>query len=259
MSSDSGRHPDARVRAALPNELEDVARVLTRAFVNDPAMNWFGGVKELVKDLDNPGTRSEQKTVRNQLWFQRAAVKTTFLINGFVDVVVIPGSSECQDGKEEIVAVAIWFPPGESLDLPPMTFVRAGLLKVICGWGLTSSKRMLVDFTPAVERSLAKSFKARGLDRQDSWYLFEIVVDPVHQGKGYTTMLMDAGFQRTTPNPVHLEATKARTRDIYAHYGFEVDEEHYFGVGTVDKNGLKTRGDAATGYPEWILMTKWST
>ena len=136
MSDSGGRHPDARVRAALPTELEDVARVLTRAFVNDPAMNWFGGVKELVGDLDNPGTASEQKTVRNQNWFQRAAVKATFLINGFVDVVVIPGSS----GKEEIVAVAIWFPPGESLDLPPTTFVRAGMLKVIWGWGLTSTK-----------------------------------------------------------------------------------------------------------------------
>ena len=140
--SDSGRHPDARVRAALPTELEDVARVLTRAFVNDPAMNWFGGVKEPVRDLDNPATTSEQKTVRNQNWFQRAAVKATFLINGFVDVVVIPSSSEGEggSGKEEIVAVAIWFPPGESLDLPPATFVRAGMLKVIWGWGLSSTK-----------------------------------------------------------------------------------------------------------------------
>nr|VWP02580.1 Trihydroxynaphthalene reductase (EC (T3HN reductase) [Ganoderma boninense] len=256
MSSDSGRHPKARVRAAVPTELEDVACVLTRAFVNDPAMNWFGGVKEPVRDLDNPGTRSEQKTVRNQNWFQRAAVKATFLINGFIDVVVIPGSSsESKGEKEEIVAVAIWFPPGESLDLSPVTFVRAGLLRVIWGWGFSGGKRMLVDFSPAIEDSLAKSFKGRGLDRQDSWYLMEIVVDPVHQGKGYTTMLMDAGFQRTTPKPVHLEATKARTRDIYAHYGFEIDEEHQFGVGAVDMNGLKARGDAATGYPEWV-MTK---
>ena len=39
---------------------------------------------------------------------------------------------------------------------------------------------------------------------------------------GYTSLLMDAGFRRTTPKPVHLEATKASTRNIYAHYGFEV-------------------------------------
>lgn len=35
-------------------------------------------------------------------------------------------------------------------------------------------------------------------------------------------MLMEAGFRRTTPKPVHLEATKAPTRDIYEHFGFEV-------------------------------------
>lgn len=142
--SDSGRHPDARVRAALPSELPDVARVLTRAFVNDPAMNWFGGVKELVRDLDNPATPSEQKTVRNQNWFQTAAVKATFLVNGFVDVVVIPAADPSEGnnrtGKEEIVAVGIWFPPGASLDLPPVTFIRAGLLKVIRGWGLAGGK-----------------------------------------------------------------------------------------------------------------------
>ena len=97
---------------------------------------------------------------------------------------------------------------------------------------------MILDFTPAVEHALETAFKARGIDRLDSWYLFEMVVDPNHQGKGqyvpltaaftnpvetgYTSLLMDAGFRRTTPKPVHLEATKASTRDIYAHYGFEV-------------------------------------
>ena len=34
-----------------------------------------------------------------------------------------------------------------------------------------------------------------------------------------------------------------------------MNEEHQFGVGAVDKNGLKARGEAATGYPEWV-MTK---
>ncbi|KAI1783887.1 hypothetical protein LXA43DRAFT_292401 [Ganoderma leucocontextum] len=255
--SDSRRHPEARVRDALPEELPDVARVLTRAFVNDPAMNWYGCVPELVKDLDNP-TPSEQKTIRNLNWFQTALTKSTFIVGGFVDVVVVPAPAESQDGKEEIVAVAVWLPPGVTLDLPPMTFLRAGILKVIRGWGLTGAKRVLLDFTPAIEGTLEKAFKAHGLDRMDSWHLFEMVVDPAHQGKGYATLLMEAGFRRTTPKPAHLEATKSSTRDIYAHFGFEVNEEHQFGVRAVDKNGIKAHGDAATGYPEWV-MTKWET
>ena len=34
--------------------------------------------------------------------------------------------------------------------------------------------------------------------------------------------MMRDGFERTAPKPVHLEATTPRTREIYAHYGFEV-------------------------------------
>jgi hypothetical protein len=85
-------------------------------------------------------------------------------------------------------------------------------------------------------------------------------------------MLMREGFTRTSPHPVHLEATTARSRNIYAHFKFEVrlcgisysgflivfhqvDEEHQFGKGQVDANGLAARGQDATGVAEWV-MTK---
>ena len=137
--SDSRRNPEAHVRAAALEEIPDVARVLTRAFVNDPAMNWYGCVPELVKDLDNP-TPSEQKTIRNLNWFQTTLTKATFLVGGYVDVVVVPTRAETQDRKEEIVAAALWLPPGVTLDLPPMALVRAGLFNVIRGWGLAGLK-----------------------------------------------------------------------------------------------------------------------
>lgn len=35
-------------------------------------------------------------------------------------------------------------------------------------------------------------------------------------------MLIEEGFRRASPKPVHLEATTAKSRDIYARYGFEV-------------------------------------
>ena len=47
-----------------------------------------------------------------------------------------------------------------------------------------------MDFTPTIERALAKAFEARELDRQVSWYLFEIVVDPLHQGKGSPLIML---------------------------------------------------------------------
>ncbi|KAI0788120.1 hypothetical protein C8Q74DRAFT_1411002 [Fomes fomentarius] len=255
----SANEPHAYVRIAQPSEHSDVTRVLTRAFAKDPAMNWYGCVPEAVNDLDNP-TRTAKRTMRNLQWFQEALVKATNLVDGYVTVAIIPRSEEAGDGqkegkerspesykKEEIVGVAMWLPPGKTLDMGPITIIRSGLLK-----------RVLLDFSPAVERTLEKSFKARGLDRRDSWHLLQMVVDPLHQGKGISTLLVEEGFRRVSPKPVHLEATKASTRDIYAHFGFEVDEEHQFGVGAVDVFGVKARGKEATGYPEWV-MTKVST
>ena len=45
-------------------------------------------------------------------------------------------------------------------------------------------QRVLVDFSPAVERTLENAFQSRGKDRADSWHLLEMVVDPEYEGKG---------------------------------------------------------------------------
>ena len=150
--SDSGRHPDARVRAALPTELEDVARVLTRAFVNDPAMNWFGGVTEPVTDIDAP-TPAAERSMRNLARLQDALVRAVWLVNGVVAVAVAPQSKADTTGveqkdaegekmaagveraKEEVVGVALWLPPGQTLDMSLLTFLRAGIVRVLFGLG----------------------------------------------------------------------------------------------------------------------------
>ena len=35
-------------------------------------------------------------------------------------------------------------------------------------------------------------------------------------------MLMEDGYKRTSPKPIHLEASGTHSRDIYLHWGFEV-------------------------------------
>ncbi|KAI0255827.1 hypothetical protein BJV78DRAFT_1173664 [Lactifluus subvellereus] len=94
---------------------------------------------------------------------------------------------------------------------------------------------------------------------------------------GYCSLLMRDGFKRASGKPVHLEASTPRSRDIYAHLGFEVgqyfvpgenvtltlvilpvNKEHRFGVGSVDEMGVRAKGAAAVGFPAFI-MTKWET
>ncbi|KAJ3874584.1 hypothetical protein F5051DRAFT_462497 [Lentinula edodes] len=125
-----------------------------------------------------------------------------------------------------IIGVTLWLKPGQSVDLGILDMIRSGGLKALWGWGFMGLKRVFLDFTPAVEQSLKKGFHSRNLDRLDSWHLLEMVVDPEFEGM-----------------------------DIYAHFGFEVDKEHQSGVGSVDENGMRARGEKATGYPEWV-MTK---
>ncbi|RDX42777.1 hypothetical protein OH76DRAFT_1410855 [Lentinus brumalis] len=270
MSSASTKHPKAYVRAAHRSERKDIARVLTRAFAKDPAMNWFGCVPELVDDIVNPSPRAK-RSMRNLSQFQDSLVRAIMLVKGVVEVVVVPRVDEARANtegkekrkskeapqKEEVVGVALWLPPGQTLDMNSLTLLRAGILKVLFGWGPRGVKRLMIDFEPILNRTLEKAFGARGLDWRDSWHLLEMAIDPGHQGKGYATMLMEAGYRRASPKPVHLEATRAFSRDIYLHYGFEIDEEHQFGVGAVDERGVKAKGKAATGYPEWV-MTKWT-
>ncbi|KAJ3919288.1 hypothetical protein F5877DRAFT_66659 [Lentinula edodes] len=254
-------HPlETSIRLARPNEYDAAARVLTRAFAQDPAFNWYGGVKQAVPHYES-NSADAVKTMRNLRYFQEAVLKMTVISGGYVVVVVVPngtkGIQQPGEEKEMIIGVTLWLKPGQSLDLGILDIIRSGGLKALWGWGFMGLKRVFLDFTPAVERSLKKGFHSRNLDRLDSWHLLEMVVDPEFEGMGICSLMMKDGFTRTTPKPVHLEATKARTRDIYEHFGFEVDEEHQFGVGSVDENGIRARGEKATGYPEWV-MTKWN-
>ena len=74
-------HPKAYVRLAKPSELPAVARVLTRAFAKDPAMNWYGCLPKMVDDIDSPSPVNK-RSMRNLTWFQAALVKATVLVDG---------------------------------------------------------------------------------------------------------------------------------------------------------------------------------
>ncbi|KAI0305919.1 hypothetical protein B0F90DRAFT_1694508 [Multifurca ochricompacta] len=117
---------------------------------------------------------------------------------------------------------------------------------------------MFFEYTPTAEKIVDEVFASRGLKRLDSWHLLMIAIDPEYEGKGYSTLLMRDGFNRAGGGPVYLEATTPRSRDIYAHLGFELNKVHRFGVESVDEMGIVTKGEAAVGVPIFV-MTKWET
>ncbi|KAK0185250.1 hypothetical protein F5146DRAFT_200286 [Armillaria mellea] len=268
--------PSAVVRDATKEDVEAATTVLTRAYLNDPALNWFGCVKKqnAATDIDSP-LPGVQRTIKNLGCFQRCLVAVTMLVGGVVTLAVIPSQG---DGKgEKVVGVAVWLQPGQTFDMPLGKLLKAGAWSVLKGWGIRGLKRIFLDFTPSVERALSKAFKARNMDRLDSWHLLAIVVDPDWQGKvmisgclvfclclilaqliGVSSVLMRDCFARAKPKPIHLEASSPKSRDIYAHFGFEINDEHLFGKGQIDCHGLPAEGAETTGLFEWV-MTKWET
>ena len=138
-------HPRAYVRPAKASEASLIIDLLTRAFINDPTMCFYGVVPALVKDPTNP-TRSEEKIINSLRVFQAAMLKTPSLAGAKVDVVVIPheadgeGANHNGETKEEIIGVATWLPPNVTLDFNFTTTLRGGALRVAFAWGLTSVK-----------------------------------------------------------------------------------------------------------------------
>ncbi|KAM5544636.1 hypothetical protein V8D89_001534 [Ganoderma adspersum] len=262
------KHPNAYVRVAKVPELPAVADVLTRAFLNDPTMCYYGCVPALVADPLNP-TPEDQETIRGLHIFQSAVMaRAPLLVGGNVDVVVIPiarssasskgTASPEQEAEEEIVAVALWLPPRVTLDLKQAREARAraepgSKPKVGLTWGPTGKKR-LAEYAPFAEGVLAREFAARARDRLNSWHVFAIAVDPAHQGSGYSSMLFAEGFRRASPKPIHLTASKPQNKNIYEHFGFELVEAFTVGAGEVDANGLEAQGEAATGLQEFVMI-----
>ena len=139
------------VRVAQLSELSIVSTVLTRAFTNDPAMNWYCCVQKSTSDINSP-TQSEQRTMRNLHWLQTLIAKATLHMEGLITIVALPlrcdndaAQAENTDrtrntAQEEVVAVALWLPPGKTLDGGPISFIRCGILKALYGCGFTGMK-----------------------------------------------------------------------------------------------------------------------
>ena len=136
------RDDGAYVRLAHTSELSQLSLTLTRAFARDPAMNWYGGVKEHVPSPDST-LPSAVDTMRRLRYFQEFLVKGMMLVGGIITVVVRPIVTSTENGtatetrQEKIVAVALWYRAGQDWKMSPLQLVRAGIVKnLLFGWGL---------------------------------------------------------------------------------------------------------------------------
>jgi len=189
--------------------------------------------------------------------------KAGFLVRGRITVMVDPARSDSEGSinseEERIAACAMWLPPRTRLAIWMVpTIVKAGVIPVLKRWGLTGLLRIAFEYQPRSESTMHTLFKKKGLKMppNDSWYLQQIFTDTEYQGKGMMSKLVRDAFAHSPESTFTLEATTPKSRDQYAHMGFELPTPIKLGKGRADRRGVAASGSDASGLEIWA-MAKW--
>jgi GNAT superfamily N-acetyltransferase len=174
------------VRSATRADVKPLAAALARAFYEDPPLVWM---------MPNPDTRLPRITS-----VFTTVVGIQALRHGGVDVACVGG---------EIVAGAIWLPPGH--------------------WqpGLREQIRAVPAHAWALRPRLGRSFRlGRAMEnahpKEPHWYLEAIGVDPPWQSRGVASLLLRSRLEQSDQDrqPAYLEAGKPELVPLYEHFGF---------------------------------------
>jgi ribosomal protein S18 acetylase RimI-like enzyme len=169
------------------------AEVLTRAFFDDPLINYF-----------YPDAAERQ---------QRMPYAHRFILNHGIRY------GEAYVASARLEGIAVWL-PSEGIDMTLRRAIRAGSLPLVFRMGREASNRMRY-FGEHME-SLHKKLVPRR-----HWYLQVIGVAPESQGRGYGGRLMKPMLARADREglPCYLETQNENNVALYRHHGFEVIKE----------------------------------
>ena len=162
------------------------ARMLTRAFYDDPVFGWM-----------LPAEGSRHRRLRRYFVTE---LHHESLRHGAVEVA-------CVDGR--VAGAAVWFPPGTWSG----TEVSA-----LPGYLRAFGRRLVI-----VSQYQSVAVPAHPLE-QPHWYLAIIGVDPVRQGDGVGAALLRSRLRRCDQEglPAYLESSKRGNVPLYQHFGFHV-------------------------------------
>jgi GNAT superfamily N-acetyltransferase len=180
--------PVGHVRKASGDDTRRLARVLARAFADDPVSAWF---------LPDDSDRLERLERMYQLIFLPDAL----------------GHDECYTTGDRAGA-ALWTPPGQGkLSLMENLRLMPTIARI---WGRG---------TPRALRGL--SHMESNYPEKPHYHLVFLGVEPEEQGQGIGSRLMRPTLRRFDREgmPAYLEASTPRNRALYLRHGFEVLDE----------------------------------
>ncbi|MFK7915232.1 MAG: GNAT family N-acetyltransferase [Pseudomonadales bacterium] len=140
-------------------------------------------------------------------WFWPQAdayVKAVEIIDTFAGDSV---SLDCAWGTTDLNGVALWLPPGYTLD-------EEKVLGMFAQTMTPQRFESVLQVLGAIDEYHPKT---------PCWYLNMIAVDPAHQGQGLGSALMKAALARCDEDgiPAYLESSNPRNISLYLRHGFE--------------------------------------
>ncbi len=179
----------------VKNKNEPIERytgIMSRAFADDPVVNYLYPVRELTPELES--------------WFFGSGVRY-YMEHGTALT------------TEEVNALALWLSP-EQLNISILGMYRAGIFYNPFKIGLRSMQRIYTSFSTTTRAH-------RKYTSGDHWYLYSLSVDPSDQGKGIGSSLMHPILQQADRDglPCYLVASTDRSVPLYQRHGFRVIEE----------------------------------
>ncbi len=119
---------------------------------------------------------------------------------------------------KNIEGVAAWL-PHDKVNLTNWQYIRHGALPMVLGAGKEGRKQLM-------RYSNLANKKHKQHANFPHMYLYNLAIDPDHQGNGYASRLLKPMFAKLDENnlPCYLE-TGERNVSLYEHFGFELLEQ----------------------------------
>ena len=223
-SRQPGRFPASRLR-----NLSDICREI----------NWWQDLSKPLRKIQPIPSHDENLWPAElaRLDFYLAVVKFVRDIGGTVSAAVPV------DGKQP-AAVLCWLPPNVRPSL--YSLYRAGWFNAWRRFGVTGIYRFW-KYEDSVSSLYARTLSPRGYRQSEGAFVQIIGTDPVHAGKGYSSLLLrwqiEQHFQLCPETPVFLDAAADYAQRVYERIGFRELGRQPLKLGGVDSNGFQITAD----------------
>ena len=182
--------PDAYPRRAAQADIPELARVLSRAFLDDPVARW-----SCLADSLRPAALERVFATRLRQLISHREVWTS----------------------DRLASVAVW--------APPERWRTTARDDIALAWSLARDPRLIARI-PLVMRGLLKIEGTHPAEPLH-WYLAILGTDPTHQGEGLASEMMRPVLTECDRDGVgaYLESSNERNLAFYARYGFRTVQE----------------------------------